>query len=151
MNIGDSIEIEAPAAVVWRIFTDVEQWSDWTPSVTSVDRVNGTGVEPGATVLIKQPGLPRMAGTVDELEPDTTWAWTARSPGSKTTATHRVEPTDSARTRVEQHIRQTGVLGRPAGWLMRAKTKRFLGQEAAGLKQRCEREWRAQAAPRDAS
>lgn len=47
-------------------------------------------------------------------------------------------PGVTVRIRVEQQIDQTGVLGRPVGWLLSSKTRRFLRQEAVGLKERCE-------------
>ena len=45
-----SIEIEAPAAVVWDVFTDVERWPEWTASIERVVALDGPGIEVGQAV-----------------------------------------------------------------------------------------------------
>ncbi len=40
MNIDNTTVIDAPAAQVWATISDVEHWSDWTASVTSVRRLD---------------------------------------------------------------------------------------------------------------
>jgi uncharacterized membrane protein len=36
MFIEDTIEIDAPAQLVWEVFGDVGRWPEWTASVTSL-------------------------------------------------------------------------------------------------------------------
>jgi uncharacterized protein YndB with AHSA1/START domain len=31
----ETITIDAPPAVVWAVYTDIERWSEWTASVTT--------------------------------------------------------------------------------------------------------------------
>jgi uncharacterized protein YndB with AHSA1/START domain len=138
MNFHDSAEIGAPAADVWRVFTDVERWPEWTATVRSIEIVRGSGVEPGARVRIRQPWLPAMTWEVSEVDPGVSWSWVARSPGVVTVARHTVTPTGPGTTRVEQAIEQRGPFAGIAGLLTGRLTRRYLAIEGAGLKQRCE-------------
>jgi uncharacterized protein YndB with AHSA1/START domain len=138
MNFHDSVQIGAAAADVWRVFTDVERWPEWTASVRTVEIVRGSGVEPGARVRIRQPRLPVMTWEVTEVDPGVSWAWVARSRGVATVARHTVTPAGPGTTLVEQVIEQRGPLAGIAGRLTARLTRRYLAIEAAGLKQRCE-------------
>src|ERR1700760_2486616 len=73
MNVRDGITIDAPAAVVWDVFRDVERWPTWTASVASVELVEGTEVALGAKSRIKQPGFPHVVWTVTAVEPGAGW------------------------------------------------------------------------------
>jgi uncharacterized protein YndB with AHSA1/START domain len=139
MNTEASIEIDAPAAVVWDVFTDAERWSEWTASVTSVRALDGPGIEVGKRFEIKQPRFPKLVWEVTAVEPGTSWTWRQRSPGGTTDATHVVEPLAAGRTRVRQVIDQRGPVGAVVGRLTRGLTVRYLDMEAAGLKAASER------------
>jgi uncharacterized membrane protein len=129
-----SIEIDAPPAVVWDVFADVERWPTWTASVTSLRAVDGP-LEVGKRFEIKQPRFPKLTWTVTTLDVGSSWAWRSRSVGNTTIATHWVEPIDGgARTLVRQRIEQTGPLGGLVGLLFRGLTKKYLELEAEGLK-----------------
>jgi len=143
MNFVDSVLISAPAGDVWRVFTDVERWPDWTPTVRRAALVEGAGVEPGARVRMRQPRLPTMTWAVTALEPGVSWTWEARSPGVRTVARHTLTPQGPGETLVEQEIEQTGPLAAVAGRLTGGLTRRYLAQEGAGLKARCEAAARA--------
>jgi uncharacterized protein YndB with AHSA1/START domain len=143
MNVADSVTISAPADDVWRVFTDVEHWPEWTASVRSAEVVRGTGVAPGARVRIKQPRLPVMTWEVTEVDPGVTWTWVARSPGVRTVARHTLTRRGPGETLVEQEIEQRGPLGGVAGRLTTGLTRRYLALEGAGLKARCEAAARA--------
>jgi hypothetical protein len=138
MNVRDGITIDAPASVVWDVFTDVERWPTWTTSVTNLELVEGNEIAIGTKARIKQPGFPQLVWTVTAVEPGAGWTWMTHSPGATTTATHEVRPLDDGTTRVEQTIDQRGVLGVLVGRLTRRRTRRYLAIEAAGLKQRAE-------------
>ena len=138
MIVKDSIVIDADPSVVWQVFTDVERWPEWTASVSEVRLVEGSTVQVGARVRIRQPRLPVVTWRVTELEPASSWSWVAGGPGVRTVARHIVTPTGDGSTLVEQSIEQRGVLGRLIGHLARRLTERYLAMEGAGLKGRCE-------------
>lgn len=138
MIVRDGVTIAAPAAVVWDLFSDVEQWPTWTASVTDVRLIEGDGIAVGARARIKQPRLPWLEWTVTAVEPGMSWTWVSHTPGATTTASHDVRPLPDGTTRVEQVIEQTGVVGVPVGRLTRRMTRRYLAIEAAGLKQLAE-------------
>jgi uncharacterized membrane protein len=47
MITEDSVEIDAPAQLVWEVFSDVERWPEWTASVTSLVAQDGAGLAVG--------------------------------------------------------------------------------------------------------
>jgi uncharacterized membrane protein len=138
MITEDSIEIDAPAQLVWQIFSDVERWPEWTPSVTSLVARDGTGLAVGKRFAIKQPGMSKLVWKVTEIDSGESWTWAQRSFGVLVTARHWVIPQPDGRTLVRQQLDQRGVLGALIGRLMIKKIRRFLEQEAQGLKARSE-------------
>lgn len=146
MIIRDSVEIDAPAQLVWEVFSDVERWPEWTASVTSLVARDGAGLDVGKRFAIKQPGMHKLVWTVTDIERGSTWTWVQRSPGVSVTARHWVSALPGGRTLVRQELDQGGVLGSLVGRLMAKKTKRFLELEANGLKARSEQLSRANGA-----
>jgi uncharacterized membrane protein len=139
----DSVEIEAPAQLVWDVFSDVEHWPDWTASVTSLVGLDAAALAVGRRFAIKQPGMAKLVWTVAEIDPASSWTWVQRAPGSLVTARHDVIAQPGGRTLVRQQLDQGGALGALVGRLMVKKTKRFLELEAQGLKARSEQLSRA--------
>jgi uncharacterized protein YndB with AHSA1/START domain len=134
MNSEGTIEIAAPAATVWNVFTDVERWPEWTASVERITCLDGPGIGVGKRFEIEQPGLPKLVWVVTEVEPGVSWTWRTRSTGATATAVHEITPLGAERTRVRQSIEQRGLLGAPVGWVTRRRTERYLALEAEGLK-----------------
>jgi uncharacterized membrane protein len=138
MFTEDSIEIDAPAELVWDVFSDVEHWPEWTASVTSLVGHDGPDLAVGKRFSIKQPGMSKLIWTVTDIQPGSSWTWVQRSPGVKVSARHEITAQPGGRTLVRQQLEQRGLLGALAGRLMVGKTKRFLALEAQGLKARSE-------------
>jgi hypothetical protein len=132
------IDIDAPAAVVWDVFSDVERWGEWTESVTSLVALDGPGIAVGKRFEIKQPRMPKLVWEVTEVTPGRSWTWVQRSPGGLTLASHDVTAISDRRTRVLQQIDQRGPVGFLVGLAMRGMTRRYLDMEAVGLKTRSE-------------
>jgi uncharacterized membrane protein len=135
---SDAIDIDAPADVVWSVYSDVVHWSEWTESVTSVELDPAGALAVGSRATIKQPRLPRVEWTVTALEPGREWVWENKSPGATSVAAHSVRADGESRTHVELWIDQRGVIGRAIGLLVRKMTRRYLRMEAEGLKRRSE-------------
>jgi uncharacterized membrane protein len=146
MITESSIEIDAPAPVVWTVFTDVERWPQWTASVERVVPLDGPDIEVGKRFEIKQPRFPKLVWEVTEVEPGLSWTWRQRSPGGTALATHEVLA-QGERTLVRQRIEQKGPVGVAIGWAVRRLTKRYLRLEAEGLKARSEQEHRSDGPP----
>ncbi len=147
MRTEDSVEIDAPAHVVWQVFSDVEHWPEWTASVTSLAGRDGADLAVGKRFSIKQPGMPRLAWKVTEIDPGCSWTWVQRSPGVNVSARHRVIPQADGRTLVRQELEQRGIIGALVGRMMLEKTRRFLELEAQGLKNQAEQLHRASGQP----
>ena len=61
MHLEHSLEILAPAELVWAVTIDVERWSDWNPNIKSVERLESGPIGLGSTARIVQPQLPPAA------------------------------------------------------------------------------------------
>jgi uncharacterized membrane protein len=138
MITEDSVEIDAPAQLVWEVFSDVQRWPEWTASVTSLVGKDGANLAVGKRFSIKQPGMSKFVWRVTEIDHGSSWTWVQRSPGVLVTARHWVTTRPGGRTLVRQQLEQRGVLGALVGRMMIKKTKRFLELEAQGLKARSE-------------
>jgi uncharacterized membrane protein len=132
------VAIDAPAEVVWEVFSDVERWPEWTASVTKLVALDGPGLAVGKRFEIKQPRMPRLVWEVTEVTPGASWTWVQRSPGGTTVARHVVTAEADRRTEVRQQLEQRGPMGSLVGLLMRKMTRRYLNLEAVGLKARSE-------------
>lgn len=142
MKTDTSIAIDAPARVVWQVFSAVERWPEWTASVTRIVPLDGPAIEVGNRFEIKQPRLPKLVWQVTAVDPGRGWTWVQRSPGGTTVATHEVVAQGPQRTLARQGIDQRGPVGALVGALLRGTTRRYLQLEAEGLKARSEAQHR---------
>jgi uncharacterized membrane protein len=133
-----TVRVAAAPQRVWDVLADVEDWPSWTPSVTSVTRLDDGPLRVGSKAKIKQPRLPTTTWTVTELSPGESFMWIATGPGFRTTASHRVQPAESGSI-VTLTLQQQGLVGGLVGWLTAGLTNRYLAMEGHGLKDRAER------------
>lgn len=138
MITESGVEIDAPASLVWEVFSDVERWPEWTASVTSLVALDGPGIDAGKRFQIKQPKLPTLVWEVTDVSPGVSWTWAQRSPGGRTWASHTVTSVADGRTLVRQKLDQQGPVGAIVSRLMLRTTRRYLAMEAQGLKGRSE-------------
>jgi uncharacterized membrane protein len=137
MHFESSVTVEAPPERVWKVFSDVQRWPEWTETVNSVERLDDGPIQLGARTRIRQPKLPVAIWEVTELVEGEYFAWVSRAPGVRTSGGHRVAATPAG-TVATSTIDQDG----PLGWLLGAAlaklTNRYLALEGEGLKKRCE-------------
>ena len=139
MERSITVEINAVPERVWEIMTDVERWSEWTETVTSVTRLDEGPLIAGSRARVEQPKLPPTEYVVTEFALRRSFTWVAKSPGVRTTARHDLEALPAGGTRVRLGVTQAGPLGTVMGGLFfKGLTDRYLAAEAAGLKARSE-------------
>ena len=137
MDVQISVDIAAPPDVVWSVMADVERWHEWTPSVRSIRRIDRGPLRIGSRALIRQPRFPPAVWKVTALDPGHSFTWKSGAPGMWVYAHHSVEAVNGG-ARVTLRLLYEGVVGRLMGRITYAITNRYLGLEAAGLKQRSE-------------
>ena len=136
-----TIDIKAPPARVWAVLADIEGWPDWTPSVTTVERLDAGPLVVGSRARLRQPKLSPAIWQITEIERGASFTWTTRSFGLAVTGHHLVEPIKKGNaSRVTLTIEFRGLLAPLVAWLTRGLNTRYLGMEAAGLKKRSEHE-----------
>ncbi|MGW0433097.1 SRPBCC family protein [Micromonospora sp. NPDC003197] len=138
MRAEKSVDIAAPADLVWTVWVDVEQWPQWAESVSRVRRLDEGPLTVGSRTRLEQPRLRPAIWQVTELDPGNRFVWTATSGGVTTVAGHRIVPVAPNRVRAELTIEHSGLLAPLVGWLTSSLTRRYLHLEAEGLKHRCE-------------
>jgi Polyketide cyclase / dehydrase and lipid transport len=119
------------------VLSDVERWPEWTPSVRSIQRLDGGPLASGKKARICQPKLPPADCQVTALHEGSSFTWVTRSPGLSVTARHEVKRSEGG-SRATLSVQFEGGLGPLVGWLTRGLNDRYLKLEAAGLKRRSE-------------
>jgi uncharacterized membrane protein len=130
-----TVDIPAPASIVWEVMSDVERWPEWTASIARVKRLSPGPLQPGSRFRVHQPKLPPAFWRVTELNSGSDFTWVSVAPGLRVTAQHAVEPA-GAGCRATLSIRYERIF---ASWLTRWVGKLnddYLALEAAGLKAR---------------
>ena len=135
---SSSIEISVPPDRVWPVLVDVERWPEWTPTMTSVRRVDTGPLAVGSRARIRQPKLPQAEWQVTELVPGRSFTWISGGIGVRVVGLHTVESTTGG-SRATVSIQFTGPLGPLFARLTRGLNERYLALEAKGLKERAEK------------
>jgi uncharacterized protein YndB with AHSA1/START domain len=138
MEFMRSVAIAAPPERVFAVFSDVERWPEWTPSVTSVRLLEPGPLRLGSRARIRQPRLPVAVWTVTEVVPDHYFVWEARAPGVRTVGWHVVEGDTGLGSVATSRLEQHGPGGLLVGLLTAGLTRRYLEWEADGLRAECE-------------
>jgi uncharacterized membrane protein len=135
-----TIDIAAEPSLIWAVTCDIEAWPAWSPTMDEVTRQDSGPIRPGSSAVVRQPGLRKATWVVDEADADRSFIWHTSAPGCRITATHILEPKSSGTgTTVRLVADMTGPMSRPI-WLFAGRTtRRYLDQEAAALKARCEK------------
>lgn len=134
MEYAEATTTTASPDRAWQAVTAVTTWPQWTKSMTSVQPLDGSDLAVGHRYRVKQPGFPPVVWKVTELRDEQEFTWVADSPGVRSVAFHRLDPTTDGGTRISIGVRQTGPLAGLLRLLTAARTRQYLQLEAAGLK-----------------
>ena len=138
-DFATTIDIQAPPEEVWAVMSDVDRWSDWTPTVTSVVRKDkGRPLTVGSRATIKQPKFPPAVWKVTDVQRGSSFTWESGGPGFTVAGHHAIEASPAG-SRVTLTLRFNGMLGGLWGWATRAINQRYIELEAQGLKTACEK------------
>lgn len=138
MQIENEVTIDAPAGTVWALTLDVEGWPSFTPTMTSVRRLDGGPLAVGSRAVVKQPGQGERTWTVTTLEPPRRFRWETRVLGTRMVGVHEAEPTGDHSCRSRLAVELTGWTSGLLGALLGKQIATAITTENAGLKQRAE-------------
>jgi len=133
--IGSKVKIAAPPHHVWTVLCDVDSWHTWTASIRKVRRLDQGSLGVGKNVLIDQPKLPPARWRITAWEEGRGFTWVSAAPGTRIAAEHTVEPALEG-SEVTLSIQYNGILAGFVYLLTAGITHRYIGLEAAGLKNR---------------
>src|SRR5579883_243609 len=109
-HLQATIDIEAPPDRVWAVMGDVERWSEWTPTVISIQQLDPGPLVVGVRAIVRQPKLLPARWQVTELEEGRGFTWITRRPGILVSARHTVERVANG-SRVTLSLDFSGPLG----------------------------------------
>ncbi|MHB1445936.1 MAG: SRPBCC family protein [Acidimicrobiales bacterium] len=138
MDYEATVSTSASLQELWRVLVDVERWPSLTPSMRAVRRLDTGDLEVGSQARISQPGMLPATWEVTELIEGTSFRWQSSAPGVVSTGDHIVGPS-GAGAELTLRIHQEGPLAGIVGLAYGRRVRRFLDQEANGLRRAAER------------
>jgi uncharacterized membrane protein len=136
-HLYTSIDIEAPPDRIWAALRDIEHWSEWSPTVISIRRLDAGQLAVGSRAIVRQPKLLPARWQVTEIEEGRGFTWATAGPGLLVTAHHYIEAAASS-SRVTLSLDFSGPFGALVARLTRCLNERYLALEAQGLKKHAE-------------
>jgi uncharacterized membrane protein len=133
-----TIDVQATSERVWLVLSNVEEWSQWMPTVSSVVPLRDAPLEVGRRYRVTQPKLRPTVWTVSTIEAGRRFEWRAKSAGAELVADHVIESRGTDASRVRLRFEFNGFLGGLLGVVFGALTRNYLSQEAQALKYRVE-------------
>jgi uncharacterized membrane protein len=133
---SETVSIDAPPQKVWRVYTDVERWPEWT-AMQKIERLDDGPLTLGSTARIEATNSPTSVWTVTEFEEGKSFTWETSARGVKIVGWHRVDPEGDG-SRASMGVRMSGLMATLLSPYLRGIAKRNVALEAEGLKRRCE-------------
>ena len=137
MRLTDTLSIQAPAEVVWRLTTGIADWPSFLPTVQRVEPLESGPLRVGSSAKVKQPRQTEAVWTVTRLEPGREFTWRTARPGLEMVGSHLIAE-DAGGCRNTLVLDVTGPASRPFGWLFGPVLRRSLRAENAGFKRKAE-------------
>jgi len=129
-----STRSSAPTDKLWAALTTVTDYPQWTKSITAVTPLDDVSLTPGHRFRVQQPGMPPLVWTVTDVEPGRSYAWESSTMGVRTVGRHWLTQQPDGSTQINLEIEQTGLLAKLVWALTGARTRRYMGLEANGIK-----------------
>ncbi len=137
MTLETRTTTNAAAERVWAVLADLDAWPDWLPTVDSLEREDPDRPhEVGAAYLVKQPRLPKARWVITDWRAGKGFVWESKTPGARTTGTHRLRSTSDGGTEILLGVEWTGPLAGVARLMFGRLTQRYIETEAAALAER---------------
>lgn len=126
------IEIHASKKTVWTIVSEVEAWPTWTPTMTTVQRLSGSGV--GAQYAVKQPHLPKSKLCIDTWNEGDSFSWHSNETATRMDADHKLTELSPNLTRVNLTLVMSGPMIGVVWLIWGRKIRSYVDIEAKSLK-----------------
>ncbi|MGB5952637.1 MAG: SRPBCC family protein [Ornithinimicrobium sp.] len=137
MRLEDTIHITTTIERAWELTLDIESWPKWTPTMTSLERLDTAALGLGSQACIKQPAQRERVWTVTAFEPGSLFAWSASMLGATMTATHTLAPTSEGVVQTLS-VKLTGRFSRLIGAVIRRPVSIAIARENRGFKRAVE-------------
>ena len=141
MEIGQTLEIAAPAATVWSVITDLDRYPEWNPFVVACR----SSLQPGSPIVMRVRVFPGFAQsqreTVFEHEPGRLLSYgVAPMPLGMLTSrrSHEVTALGTDRTRYASHFELRGWLAPVVQALLGRRLEDGFAAMSAAIKARAE-------------
>ena len=138
MRFEKSIDIDASAARVWTVLSDLEAWPQRIETVDTVELLTPPPLTAGSRVRLKQPKLPEGIWDVTSWDAPSSFEWTQRTGGTTSVAGHRVEAIADDRARLTLTLDMRGFLIPIVALFYKGLTERYMTLEAEGMKRAAE-------------
>lgn len=137
MRIEHRQRIAAKVDVVWGLTEDVERWPTFTPTMTSVERLDDGRLRVGSTARVVQPRQRPRVWTVTAVDAPRRFEWSAKLGPMTLAATHLIEP-DPAGAANTLVVELTGPGSGVFGRLTRRQLEAALRTENEGFRRAAE-------------
>ena len=133
---GTSVESTAPAAKVWKVWSDMSTWGDWNPNVSTMEWTGG--FESGTTgIMNTRAGQHHKMRLVDVVPGRSFALLTSVVPGTTFHFNCRIEPA-SGKTRISQTVEVKGPLGPLLGGMLGPQVSKDFGTLLGNLAKQAE-------------
>lgn len=138
ITYSTSILINANQEAVWKVFSDIPRWNEWTPTVTKVEILDSSELKVNNRYKVYQPKLQPTVWSVTILEPPLSFIWEASTPGMVMIAEHVIKQVNTNQSELLLKFSFQGILGAIVGRLTRKTVESYIVAEAQSLKKRIE-------------
>ncbi|MGI8869667.1 MAG: SRPBCC family protein [Mycobacteriales bacterium] len=139
MHYRKDVTIDAAPQRVWEVLHDVERWPDWSPTIETVQVIEGEAGTVGSKTRVTQPKLRPAVWTIDRSEPRQGFDWSTGGAGWRIVAGHDLQPAEGGGTSAVLTIDLTGPLAGALSLMLGKRTREYVDLEAASLKKASEK------------